>query len=176
VVGIIAEADTSTIDTNGGYKGYRLRFDSSTVGHPNALNYVNIIDNTFGAGNISTTLKDGYYQLNTIGANVHAGNSVAGTAMVGNNRQGVWTLFGSVDPASFSSTTNPDNDGSSFATTGQPDLDAFLATVGSSREFPPPPPYNANLDYDLSGDIAQVDLDAFPRSHRIGMVVLNDSG
>ena len=40
------------------------------------------------------------------------------------------------------------------------DLDIFVATYGSSREFPAPP-YNPNMDWNLSGDIVNDDLDEF---------------
>ena len=86
VVGIIAEADPTTLDANGGYKGYRLRFSDRTAdASERSQTILTSYDNTFGSGNYSTGLRDGYYQLNIIGANVHAGSTVAGQPMAANS-------------------------------------------------------------------------------------------
>jgi hypothetical protein len=160
VVGIIAEPDPSSLDTNGGYKSYRLRFNDSTVGHLSALSYLDIYDNTFFGGNKSTGLKDGYYQLNIIGANVHAGNNVGGTAMASDAMEGLWRLFGSYESGSHSPTTNPNNDGSTFAAVTNSDLSDFANAYNTSRDDGTPP-YNPNFDFNLDGSVINADLDRF---------------
>jgi hypothetical protein len=152
VVSLIAEADPTTIDVNGGHKGYRLRFSGSAT-------YLNTFDNSptgnGGSGNIFTTLKDGFYKLNIVGANVHAGASVAGTPMSGNSTQSFWTMYASYSPDDRSISATP-GDGSSVISVNSSVID-FANTngfgYGTSLTGPSGQAYNANFDWNLDGDV-----------------------
>jgi hypothetical protein len=157
VVPIVAEPDPSALDSNGGYKRYRLRFLSNS--------YTNTFDNTAtgtgGIGNISTALKDGVYRLNVIGANIHAGSTLDGTPMASNAGRGIWALYGSGDPSDRTIS-------SSFLNTGVPDgtstistnasVVGFVAAFGSERTVAPSAYseiYDWNLDGSVSDDILE---------------------
>jgi hypothetical protein len=153
VVTIIAEADPTTLDTNGGHKGYRLRFSGSST-------YLNTFDNSptgnGGSGNIFTTLKDGFYKLNIIGANVHAGGTTSGTPMASNVTQGFWTMYASVatddrDVAGEGHAGTP-GDGTSVISVNSSVI-GFAATngfgYGTSLTN-----YNVAYDWNLDGDVA----------------------
>jgi hypothetical protein len=152
VVTIIAEADPTTLDINGGHKGYRLRFGGSAA-------YLNTFDNSptgnGGEGNIFTTLKDGHYKLNIVGANVHAGSTVAGTPMASNVTQGFWTMFASYAPDDRSISATP-GDGNSIISVNSSVID-FANTngfgYGTSLTGPSGQAYNANFDWNLDGDV-----------------------
>jgi fibronectin-binding autotransporter adhesin len=152
VVTIIAEADPTTVDVNGGHKGYRLRFSGSAT-------YLNTFNNSptgnGGAGNIFTTLKDGYYKLNIVGANVHAGATVAGTPMASNVTQNFWTMFASYAPDDRSISATP-GDGNSIISVNSSVIN-FANTngfgYGTSLTGPSGQAYNANFDWNLDGDV-----------------------
>jgi hypothetical protein len=164
VVSIVVDTDLTTLDANGGYKGYRLRF-ASNLGFGNG--YFNTFNNgptgTGGIGNIATALKDGFYRLNIIGGNVHAGASLAGATMAGNHTEGFWVLYGSTDPSDRSISSNPGDGNSVIATNAS--VIGFAQTNGSGRTFMTPP-YNENYDWNLDGDIGD-DLIEFAK--RFGM-------
>jgi hypothetical protein len=148
VITILADPDPATLDGNGGYKGYRLRFSGSVA-------YLNTFDNSptgsGGTGNLFTTLKDGFYKLNIVGANVHAGNSIAGTPMAGNVTKAFWTMFASYasDDRSISATPG---DGSSTISVNS-SLIGFAGTNGDGYGAGTLADYNVNFDWNLDGDI-----------------------
>jgi fibronectin-binding autotransporter adhesin len=151
VVTIIAEPDATTLDANGGFKGYRLRFSGSST-------YLNTFNNSptgnGGAGNIFTTLKDGFYKLNIIGANVHAGSTTSGTSMASNVTQGVWTMFASYASDDISISANP-GDGNSIISVNSSVID-FAKTNGygyGTVLSDANGAYNANFDWNLDGDV-----------------------
>jgi serine-aspartate repeat-containing protein C/D/E len=148
VVGIIAEPDVSTLDGNGGYKGYRLRFSGSAV-YLNSFDYS--ASGNGGSGNIFTTLKDGFYKLNIAGANIHAGNSIAGTPMAGNVTQSFWTMYASFAPDDRSISPSP-GDGTSVISVNSSVID-FANTNGDGHGAGNLTEYNANFDWNLDGDV-----------------------
>jgi hypothetical protein len=157
VVTILAEADPATLDGNGGYKGYRLRFSGSAA-------YLNTFDNSAtgngGSGNLFTTLKDGFYKLNIVGANVHAGSSIAGTPMASNVTKSFWTMFASYAPddrdVAGEGHSGTPGDGTSIISVNASLVDFAQSNgfgYGTSLTGPLGQAYNANFDWNLDGDV-----------------------
>jgi hypothetical protein len=157
VVAVIVEPDATTLDGNGGYKGYRLRFSGSA-------DYLNTFDNgpsgTGGVGNISTTLKDGFYKLNINGAAIHAGNTLAGPSMPGMATEAFWVMYASYslddrDVVGEGHSGTP-GDGTSIISVNASLVDFAQSNgygYGTSLTGPLGQAYNANFDWNLDGDV-----------------------
>jgi hypothetical protein len=127
---------------------------------------VNSHDNTAtgngGIGNIFTTIKDGFYQLNIDGSKVHANGLTAA-----NDNTNFWALHG-VANANFGVAgvdefiLSPNlGDGQSEAIIGSAGTQNIYAAYGSESDLESAPYYVAMYDVNLDGTIDSLDVQTF---------------
>jgi probable HAF family extracellular repeat protein len=108
-----------------------------------------------GVGNVSTRIKDGFYQLHIDGTKVHANGLTAV-----NNDTNFWALFGANNPADIALSPTLGN-GASVVTVASGGISDIYAAFNSQTNVAGGPPfYNPAYDFNLDGAIDGTDVAA----------------
>lgn len=146
-VSVIATPVPTTGNAADGYSQYILTFSLGDG--------VNSFDNSrYGQlGNAFTTLKDGFYQLNTTGSAIHAG--VSDTAA--DRADEFWALYGAVNAADITASTTLGDGRTNLLVDGVA-LGEMYNAFGSFANVAGTPAYKAAYDANLDGIVDGVDL------------------